>query len=349
MLKTQSWKKPEYSQRQVNDAGNIIRDLNSTEDEYNSAIEIIDNWRAAHAYPLHVFYINLRTLAANRSDILVVERLKRMDSIIGKLRRETSMNLWRMQDLGGCRFVVPTIEEVYKFSKRYRTSKIRHEFKREYDYISNPKPSGYRSLHLVYKFHSDTKDTYNKNMLIEIQFRTHLQHVWATALETMGIFTKQALKAGQGSEAIKRFFVVISSLFALKEGCPVVPGTSNDEKELVSELEYLENKFHFLDKLNAIQVFMDRERDFEAELKKRSGYYLLLLNYNNRNLSLYYFKPSQIDEANDVYMKIEQSREESNVDAVLVRAESFKELKAAYPNYFADIREFVELVHNYLK
>lgn len=29
-------------------------------------------------------------------------------------------------------------------------------------------------------------------MVIEIQFRTHLQHVWATAVETMGLFTQQA-------------------------------------------------------------------------------------------------------------------------------------------------------------
>lgn len=347
MLKTQSWKKPEYTKRQINDAGDIIRNPNSSIEEIDFATKVIDNWRAAHAYPLHVFYIHLRRMASHRKDILVVERLKRLDSIVGKLKREQGMDLWRMQDLGGCRFVVPSVEDVYNFSTKYQKSQIRHEFKRAYDYIANPKPSGYRSLHLVYKYHSDTKETYNNNMLIELQFRTRLQHIWATALETMGIFTKQALKAGQGEEYIKRFFVVVSSLFAIKEGYPIVPGTINDEKELITEVEYLNTQYHLLDMLSAIQVFMNREREIES-LSKKDGYYLLILNYNTRMLSIKYFQPSQIEEANEAYMLIEKKREESNVDAVLVRAESFKELKAAYPNYFADISEFVSLVRAYL-
>jgi len=46
------WKKPEYTQGQVNSAGDIIRNPNSTTAEQQAAIKIIDNWRAAHAYPL---------------------------------------------------------------------------------------------------------------------------------------------------------------------------------------------------------------------------------------------------------------------------------------------------------
>lgn len=240
-IKQQRWKSVEYTKRQINDAGDIIRRDDATEEELDFATKVIDNWRAAHAYPLHVIYMHLRRMTGTRRDILVVERLKRLDSIVGKLKRENGMDLWRMQDLGGCRFIVPTVDEVFVFAEKYKNSRVRHEYKRTYDYINNPKPSGYRSLHLVYKFHSDTKDTYNQNMLIEIQFRTHLQHVWATALETMGLFTKQALKAGQGEDYVKRFFVLVSSLFAMKEGYPVIPGTLADEKELISEIEQINN------------------------------------------------------------------------------------------------------------
>ena len=98
-IKQQRWKIVEYSKRQINDAGNIIRKDNTTAEELAFATQVIDNWRAAHAYPMHVIYIHLRRMAAPRNDILVVERLKRLDSIIGKLRRETRMDLWRMQDL----------------------------------------------------------------------------------------------------------------------------------------------------------------------------------------------------------------------------------------------------------
>ena len=112
---------------------------------------------------------------------------------------------------------------------------------------------------MVYEYHSDKVDTYNKNMLIEIQYRTHLQHIWATALETMGLFTKQALKAGQGDEHIKRFFVLASSLFALRENCPVIPGTLPDINELVSEIEQIDNKYHVLETLNAIRIALNHD------------------------------------------------------------------------------------------
>ena len=88
---------------------------------------------------MHVIYIHLRRMAAPRNDILVVERLKRLDSIIGKLRREAGMDLWRMQDLGGCRFITPSVDEVFHFAEEYKKSRVRHEYKRTYDYIHNPK------------------------------------------------------------------------------------------------------------------------------------------------------------------------------------------------------------------
>lgn len=278
------WKIPEYTKRQINEAGNIVRAETSTSIQREQALKIIDNWRSAHAYPLHVFYINLRRKTSEREDVLVAERLKRLESIVSKLQREDSMQLYRMQDLGGCRMVVPTIEEVYSYSSRFQKSKIRHEWKKTNDYIRRPKESGYRSLHVIYKFKTDTheKDIYNRYpMLIEIQFRTHLQHIWATALETIGLFTNQALKAGEGSEDILRFFVVVSSLFAIKEGCPVVPGTVEDETELISEIEQINDDHHVLDMLKAIRVAIEHDTDKIADKK---GYYILQLDYQTRML-----------------------------------------------------------------
>lgn len=339
------WKEVEYSRNKIIKAGKTIRKDDIPIQEIKEAVKVIDNWRSAHAYPLHVIYMRLRDMAASRSDIVVAERLKRLDSIINKLKREPTMSLWEVQDLGGCRFIVPTMNEVYIFSKKYRNSRVRHRHVDTYDYISNPKSSGYRSLHLVYQFHSDTKETYNKNMLIELQFRTHLQHIWATALETLGLFTKQALKAGQGDADIKRFFVLISSLFALREGTPVAPGTIADPKELVSEVEEINNRRHFLETLSAIKVAVDHESGAQ---KDKKGYYILILNYNTRLLRIRYFKPSQADKANAVYSEIESTRAETKIDAVLVRVSSFQTLREAYPNYFLDIGEFIDKVKEYL-
>ncbi|QNL45219.1 RelA/SpoT domain-containing protein [Oscillibacter hominis] len=339
------WKEVEFSRSQIIKAGKTIRKTEASEEEIAQATTIINNWRAAHAYPLHVIYIHLRGMAANRQDIVVAERLKRLDSIVAKLKRQPTMSLWEMQDLGGCRFIVPTVPEVYQYAKKYKSSRIRHQYIETYDYIQSPKTSGYRSLHLVFRFNSDTKETYNRNMLIELQFRTHLQHVWATAVETIGLFTKQALKAGQGDAEIKRFFVLISSLFAIRENCPVVPNTLNEVNELIAEIEQINDDRHLLDMLKAIRVAVDHEEDERLDKK---GYYILIFNYNTKRLRIKYFLPGDIEEANKMYSQIEATRADAQIDAVLVRAASFKSLKVAYPNYFLDIGEFVDIVMEYL-
>lgn len=142
------------------------------------------------SFTYNIIYTHLRRFAKNNKDIIVSERLKRLDSILGKLKREPTMSLWTMQDLGGCRFVVPNVGDVYTYVEKYEKSRKRHILKNQYDYIKNPKKSGYRSVHMVYQYKSDRIETYNRNMLIEIQFRTHLQHIWATAVETMGLFDR---------------------------------------------------------------------------------------------------------------------------------------------------------------
>ena len=339
------WKTVEYSRSQIIKAGKIIKNaFDHTPEQVEEAISVIDNWRAAHAYPMHVIYTHLRRMASERTDIVVAERLKRLDSIIGKLMREPTMSLWTMQDLGGCRFIVPSIADVYRFSEKYEKSRKRHVLRNRYDYIEHPKFSGYRSLHLVYEYHSDKTKIYNKNMLVEIQFRTHLQHVWATAVETMGLFTKQAIKSGQGSDDVKRFFALVSSLFAIREDCPTIPGTPTAPNELIAEIREIDERCNFLNMLSAIRVAVDSR---EGE-KLKQGYYILILNYNTRRLRVKYFMPSQIEQANEIYGQIEKKRAESQIDAVLVRVSSFTALKTAYPNYFSDIGEFVELVREYL-
>lgn len=348
-IKQPRWKTPEFTRGQINKAGDVIRNDTATIEERTEALKIIDNWRSAHAYPLHVFYINLRRKTDNREDILVAERLKRMDSIIGKLQRENGMQLYRMQDLGGCRMVLPTLSEVYQYSDRIKQSYIRHEWKKTNDYIQSPKPSGYRSLHMIYKFKTDTpeKSIFNQySMLIELQFRTHLQHIWATALETIGLFTNQALKSGQGNENILRFFAVVSSLFAIREGCPVVPGTLNDEQELISEMEQLNDQHHILDKLRAIRTVLVHDI---GNIPDNKGYYILQLNYETHTLRRQFYPPSELETANKVYDLLEERRNGAPLDIVMVRASSYATVKATYPNYFMDIGEFVNIVTDYLR
>ncbi len=346
-IKQPKWKKVEYSKKEINSAGELITNKSISKEQRDQALRVIDNWRAAHAFPLQVIYMNLKRMTEGKEGTIVAQRLKRLDSIENKLLRFPDMNLWRIQDLGGCRVIVNTIDEVYQNYKLYKNSRIRHVFKREYDYIKTPKESGYRSLHAVYQYHSDSSEDYNTNMLIEIQFRTHLQHIWATAVETMGLFTNQAIKSGKGDNDIKRFFVLISSLFAIRENCPVVPNTSEDIDELIHEIESINAKNNYLDFLSNIRVATKFEEDRKS--KNKNEICILSLNYDKNQLSVKRFKSSEIEEANEYYSLAENSTTSDRTDIVLVRVSSFSTLKSAYPNYFTDISEFIAIVKEYLR
>lgn len=340
-FKQTKWEIPIYSKNQINHAGKIISDTTLTFDDRKQVLEIINNWRASHAYPLQIITSNLRK---NNPNAIVVQRLKRLDSIVGKLERFPDMDLYRMEDLGGCRVIVGSINEVYNIVENYKKSRIRHQLIRERDYIQNPKESGYRSYHMVYKFHSDTKDTYNQNMRLEIQFRTKLQHMWATALETMGVYTKTALKASMGDKDVLRFFTLISSVFAKMENMQVCPNTSNNYDILIKEIKHIDKNLNIVSRLSALSVAIKYANE---KYSKGNGYYLLQLDFDKKLLRVNKFAPSQVELATSVYDKIE-SHNNTKIDAVLVSATSLDTLKAAYPNYFSDITEFVDMMRRIL-
>lgn len=330
------WEAPQYSKSQIVKAGKNI----STSCPDVESFKILNNWRSSHAYPLQVITSNLRR---NNRNAIVVQRLKRLDSIAGKLKKFPDMSLYRMQDLGGCRVILPDINSVYKSIEQYKSSRIRHILKRENDYIMNPKVSGYRSYHLVYQFHSDKKSEYNNHMLIEIQFRTDLQHIWATAVETMGIYTKTALKSSIGDADTLRFFSLVSSIFAYREGTPLVPSCPENIGDTIGEIRSIDSKLNIVSRISALSTAMN----YVSDKADGNGYYILLLNFFKKTLRVKYFAKSQVEAATKAYDKIE-SINDPNMDCVLVSANSFNSLKSAYPNYFVDISKFVKEMRNIL-
>lgn len=338
------WEIPIYTKSQINKAGKIIASKTAPKEEQEQAIKILNNWRAAHAYPLQVICNNLRS---RNPRAIVVQRLKRLESITNKIQRFPDMQLYKMQDLGGCRVIVDKVEQVYKTINNYKNSRSKHILKREYDYIANPKSSGYRSYHMVYQFHSELKETYNQNMFIEVQFRTKLQHIWATAVEMMGIYTKSNLKSSQGDEDILRFFKLVSSVFALQENMPVCPDTSNNLNELISEIKELDKAHKIISTLNSLNVIINKtgEQINHKGKNNKNTYYILILDYKEMVVTVKQFQSSKIENATKVYDAIEK---DPNVNVVLVSANSFDTLRVAYPNYFADIYNFINILQSLL-
>ena len=345
------WVKPIYNKRAVNNAGETIRAFDPNSIEYKEAIKVLNNWREAHAYPMQVIYVHLRQMRDSKN-ITVASRLKRKESIENKLKREPEMQLWRMHDLGGCRFVVDSVEEVYKYVEKLKSSRVRHLFKRDYDYIDNPKKSGYRSYHVVLQYRSDRESKAvftDSRLLIEIQFRTKLQHIWATTVETFGRITDQELKSSLGDEDIKYFFKLVSSLFALKEGCNIVSGTPSDKHELINEARRINNKSHILDRLEMYKnaIYVDDQSISTGRKKKNIQYYYLLDLEYREDVDLPIIVINSYRYAQDANAKYAELEADKTVkrDVVLVRSDSFSEVKKAFPNYFSEISSFLDEVH----
>ncbi len=57
------WTKLEYSNNQVNKAGNILISSDSSSEELYNAIAILSNWRSSHSFPLHTFAVRLKRVS----------------------------------------------------------------------------------------------------------------------------------------------------------------------------------------------------------------------------------------------------------------------------------------------
>jgi len=335
------WTVPEYTRADVNIAGRAYLNPKTSPEDREIALAVINNWRTSHSYPLNTFQMSLRRHAAEVDrEPTVAQRIKRLPSIRHKLERLPEMKLSQMQDLGGARAVVSSAQEVERLVRYYlETSRIKHRLVKHKDYIDDPKNSGYRGVHLVYGYHSDQRSEWN-GLKIELQIRSQLQHAWATAVETVGTFTQEALKSSWGDPDWLRFFILMSSALAEREGCPPVAGTPGGQT-LTTELRRYVKKLRVIERLEAYGQTLQL---VEEQSDSRNAHaFLLELDIDTPSLRLWALRSDVV--AAEQYSAIERAIEgEPTKDVVLVRAESIVALRRAYPNYFLDTSAFLESV-----
>lgn len=335
-----AWVAPKYSKGQVDRAGDLIASRNFDDfDALFESLDILNNWRSAHSFPLNTFQMWLRRRAYGLSShALVAQRIKRVPSIISKLQRFEGMKLSRMQDIGGCRAIVPSTANVRKLRKAYDSSDLKHQLVNEKDYISAPKSSGYRGIHLVYRYRSDKTPTYN-GLQIEIQLRSRIQHAWATAVETVGTFLQQSLKSSEGPEPWLEFFALTSSAFAQVEKAPAVPGHPAG-RTLTRELRRRAKQLGVVEKLGAYGKALEIAQDLG---KGEAHYFLLSLDTADARLEVRGFPRSALEDATREYLEVEKAQaDRPGAQAVLVSADSINALQRSYPNYFLDTQLFME-------
>ena len=113
----------------------------------------------------------------------VTSRLKRTESIAEKLSRSnlafTVENIEKnVRDVAGIRVVCSYIDDIYAIADALLKQDDVRLIERK-DYITNPKPNGYRSLHLIIStpvYLADSK----KEVMVEVQIRTIAMDFWAS-------------------------------------------------------------------------------------------------------------------------------------------------------------------------
>jgi putative GTP pyrophosphokinase len=112
----------------------------------------------------------------------ITHRVKQPQAILRKLHRkglEPSIPAVRehIEDVAGIRVVCPFVPDVYMVAGMLgRQDDV--EIVRTKDYIANPKPNGYRSLHLIVRIPVFLSDRVEK-VKVEIQMRTIAMDFWA--------------------------------------------------------------------------------------------------------------------------------------------------------------------------
>ena len=353
------WAAPRYPRSQVDSAGKLLTNPPASpgdadylewlfSDRLDEIMDIVGNWRSSHSYPINTFQVTLRRNARKIDpNCIVAQRIKRLSSIQAKLSSFSTMQLSQMQDIGGCRAILDTCDNALKLVDVYKKSDIRHKLMRETNYIASPRSSGYRGVHLLYSYFSqhESRAVYN-GLRLKIQIRSTLQHAWATAVETVGTFTRQALKSSLGESEWLRFFALMSTMIALRENCIGVPGTPDRRSDLVAELREYTTR---LDVFNKLFAFGSALRTLEEPEAKSAHFFLLQLDAENRQVTISGFKSSESNAASAADLEAERKKSDgSENDAVLVSVDKVESLRRAYPNYFLDTGVFVGLLRDAL-
>lgn len=220
-------------------------------DIYNSSKRIM--WSVVEYRELQMLYTCAMKEITTKLDILDTEfkvrykrnpirsissRLKKTESIMAKLVKKGYApaldGVDRLNDIAGVRVICSYIDDVYAIADALIAQDDVSLISRK-DYIKEPKPNGYRSLHLIVSipvFLSETK----KNVKVEVQIRTIAMDYWAS-LEHQMKYKKEI----PDSQYVERELCSVAEAMAetdlrmlrLREKIELAEDTKSEDEELL--------------------------------------------------------------------------------------------------------------------
>lgn len=163
-------------------------------------IEVLGAWRREFAAPMSSTGMTLRSVVRTCTGLdprgRVITRHKREGQIVAKLVRDGT-RLAKMEDIAGCRAILPALDDVLAVSDRIHTHARTIDVQSIDDYNLEPRHGGYRALHL---------HALRDGRQVEIQLRTKRQHDWAEAVEAWDNASGHDIKHENGPPEIVQAF-----------------------------------------------------------------------------------------------------------------------------------------------
>lgn len=321
---------PGGSKSRVNKAGDNVRSSRATPED----LAVIEEWRAAHRGVINTFQGILRNRLRGQR-VTVAQRHKRRNTIFDKLQRLPRMQLARMDDVAGCRLIFRNEKELRKFRRSFHSARFNHKLRHDpdkYDYIKNPKSTGYRGIHDVYEYDvSSYAGRALKGLYVEIQYRTLVQHAWATAVEIVGFITESQPKFERGDDRYHQAMAYASEILSRAHEGHTGPFPNLSDRDVLESFLALDDELNLLPTLRGLHQAKSDISD-----KKNS----ILIFDSSGELTIRSFRDAP-DALRELF---ELEKEMPGKDIVLVRADSSEEVRTAFRNYFTDAREFVRLL-----
>lgn len=250
-------------------------------------------------------------------EIIVTYRIKRIESIISKLKRYPEMRFSRMWDIGGCRIITKNNEEVYKLREI-----IHSQFKviKENNYLNEAQDDGYKSLHIYVSVP-------NSNLIIEIQLRNLEDHNWSTLVEISDLLFDAGLKEYKKNKKLLQFHKLLSNF-------------QNLDFYTAKTIVDIEKDYKYSDTLQSVfsRNYLDiREQWLEIE-HKSSNKYFLIESKKNQTTKIEAF--NNFFEAENEYFKKYKESEDSHIVLTHLPTPEFNKISIAYSNYILS-------THNY--
>ena len=170
-----------------------------------------------------------------------------------------------------------------------------------------------------------------KGLLVEIQYRTLVQHTWATAVEVVGYVTESQPKFEKGDTRYHEAMAFASELLARNFEGRKGPHPELSDAAVVRHFRRYDRELGLLRTLSNLNAV-----DPQITTKKNT----ILLITSEGKLEVRSYK----DATTAIQMLFDLEEKRPGADVVLVRAETSEEIRLAFRNYFSDATDFVRMV-----